>query len=159
MQVARVDVDGDGIAFVVSGVVADLDVVESVVASFLDLGGRTELGTLVATEKGSIVINTFDQELIIVEQDEIVATAGSITEIITTPTAVAWAGNLIAVGLLDRSTDDALLAFFDPATSRYLPGASPVGKGVVGRIRFTGDRLWIMLPWQGMVVELDADAR
>jgi hypothetical protein len=136
-----------------------------------DVRGRSELGAMLTGalgtfERGAVAANMASEgnELLLIEETEqqlaIRGSARAISPLDLTPTELAWAGDLIAVGLVDRQRLEAHLGFFDPKTLRFLPGTILVGRGVIGRIRYTGDRLWLALPWEGKLVELEhADLR
>jgi hypothetical protein len=127
--------------------------------------GLSDLGPMVVGrpevfEGGILLANMAagGDEIIILQEEQtqiaVRGTARALTDSVLTPTALAWADDLVAVGLYDRMTEAAHVGFFDPIALRFLPGTIEVGKGAVGRIRADGDRLWIGLPWQGKIVEL-----
>ena len=126
-------------------------------AAIFDVLGRSDLGSILATDEGSITVDMNRSRLVLEADRRIAGTAGAIADEVLTPTSIGWAGDLIAVGLLDKRDDNAYVGFFDPERLRFLPGIVPIGLGAVGRIRSKGDRLWIILPWQGKLVELVAD--
>jgi hypothetical protein len=127
--------------------------------SILELLGRADVGPVLLTPRGSITIDTYRSRLILEADRRIAGSVGTISDVLLTPTSLAWAGDLIAVGLIDKPKEEALLGFYDPEVERFLPGLIPLGKGAVGRIRHRDGRLWVLLPWQGKVVELVGDPR
>jgi hypothetical protein len=68
------------------------------------------------------------------------------------PSLLLVAGTIRSVGRLRRAE----LALYDPAAKRFLPGAWPVGGGLVSRIvADDAGRAFLLLPWSGTLVRLD----
>ena len=59
------------------------------------------------------------------------------------------------VSVPERGPPETYAARFDVDRRRFLPGATPLGPGGIGRVRAGGDgRIWIVHPWSGTVSRL-----
>lgn len=111
--------------------------------------------TLLSVTKAGGGIFAFDAD------GQPIARAGSYERLSESWAMLPWPADprLVLVGLheLDRTSNRASVALFDPTHHRFLPGLQDVGRGAVGRLRPDArGRVWATLPWTAEVVRLSA---